>query len=89
MLGHKLNKDKFLEEMQKRGWILHDSLHTWIRPASRSQQEAEQNWVDAIVASIDCPFEASSHIVTGNTKVEVDDQGVHISPRTSETLKNA
>ena len=79
---HKLNKDKFLEEMQKRGWILHDSLHTWIRPASRSQQEAEQNWVDAIVASIDCPFEAT-------TKVEVDDQGVHISPRTSETLKNA
>jgi hypothetical protein len=79
---HKLNKDKFLEEMQKRGWILHDSLHTWIRPASRSQQEAEQNWVDAIVASIDCPFEAT-------TKVEVDDQSVHISPRTSETLKNA
>jgi len=81
-MKHKLNKDKFLEEMQKRGWILHDSLHTWIRPASRSQQEAEQNWVDAIVASIDCPLEP-------HTKVEVDDQGVHISPRTSETLKNA
>ena len=81
-MKHSLNKDKFLAEMQKRGWILHDSLHTWIRPASRSQQEAEQNWVDAIVASIDCPFEAC-------TKVEVDDQGVHISPRTSETLKNA
>jgi hypothetical protein len=58
---HTLNKDKFLNEMQKRGWTFSDS-HGWLAPTDRSntKQSMEQAWVDAIVASVDCPFEEHS-----------------------------
>ena len=60
MATHTLNKQKFQAEMEKRGWQLDEATHSWLRPLGRSQREAEQNWVDAILASIDCQHEKVS-----------------------------
>ena len=78
---HKINKDKFLAEMQNRGWRLDEHTHSWIRPGARTQREAEQNWVDAILASIDCPHETQLSAATTTQ--------VPFPKSTSETLKNA
>jgi len=55
MSEHKLNKVKFLAEMEKRGWVFNDKLAVWIRPASRTQRDAEANWIDSILTAIECP----------------------------------
>lgn len=56
-MTHKLDKDLFLKEMEKRGWKIDEPTHTWLRPLGRTQAEAEKNWIDAILASISCPLE--------------------------------
>jgi hypothetical protein len=54
---HTLNKDRFLIEMKKRGWTFSDS-HGWLAPVgAHTKQTMEQNWIDSIIESIDCPFE--------------------------------
>ena len=52
--NHKLNKAKFLEAMLKRGWIY--SGVGWLIPVNRTRREAEQDFVDCIEESIECPY---------------------------------
>jgi hypothetical protein len=49
---HKLNREKFLAEMEKRGWKL-DGLG-WIVPEGRRIHQRESDWLASILLAIEC-----------------------------------
>ncbi len=49
---HKLNKDKFLAEMEKRGWKL--DPNGWIVPEGRRLHQHESDWLASILLAIEC-----------------------------------
>ena len=50
--NHKLNKDKFLAEMEKRGWKL--DPNGWIVPEGRRIHQRESDWLASILLAIEC-----------------------------------
>jgi len=52
MPKHTLNEEKFIAEMEKRGWRL-DDAYGWIKMSSTKRQ-MEQEWRDSIIAAIEC-----------------------------------
>jgi hypothetical protein len=54
---HTLDKNHFLFAMTKRGWTYSDS-HGWLAPTGRhTRATMEQDWIDSILESVDCPHE--------------------------------
>jgi hypothetical protein len=49
---HKLNKDKFIAEMAKRGWQL--DPNGWIIPEGRRIHQRESDWLASILLAIEC-----------------------------------
>jgi hypothetical protein len=49
---HKLNKDKFIAEMGKRGWQL--DPNGWIIPEGRRIHQRESDWLASILLAIEC-----------------------------------
>ena len=53
-MTHRLNKQKFQQSMERRGWIMDAPTHSWIRPNGLTQATAEQDWIDAILEAVEC-----------------------------------
>lgn len=49
---HTINRDKFLTEMQRRGWKL-DNVG-WIVPEGRRMHDKEADWYQSILAAVEC-----------------------------------
>jgi hypothetical protein len=49
---HRLNKDKFIAEMARRGWQL--DPNGWIIPEGRRIHQRESDWLASILLSIEC-----------------------------------
>jgi hypothetical protein len=49
---HRINKDKFLAEMEKRGWKL-DPVG-WVVPEGRRIHQRESDWLASILLAIEC-----------------------------------
>lgn len=49
---HKISRDKFLAEMQRRGWRMDGN--GWIVPEGRRQHDKEADWYQSIVIAIEC-----------------------------------
>jgi hypothetical protein len=49
---HRINKDKFVAEMAKRGWTL--DPNGWIVPEGRRIAQRESDWLASILLSIEC-----------------------------------
>lgn len=56
---HKLNKDKFIAEMSKRGWQL--DPNGWIIPEGRRIHQRESDWLASILLSIECECPHEAH----------------------------
>jgi hypothetical protein len=54
---HKLNKTKIHEELARRGWTVNQYL-AHEAPLNRSPAEQEEDWVQAVLAGIECELEA-------------------------------
>jgi len=49
---HKLNREKFIAEMARRGWKLDEV--GWIVPEGRRIHQRESDWLASILLSIEC-----------------------------------
>lgn len=49
---HKLNREKFIAEMAKRGWQL--DPNGWIIPEGRRIHQRESDWLASILLAIEC-----------------------------------
>lgn len=60
---HKINREKFLAEMQGRGWTL--DPNGWIVPEGRRQHDKEADWYTSMILAIECecPHEAPTESV--------------------------
>jgi hypothetical protein len=58
--NHKISRDKFLAEMERRGWKMDGN--GWIVPEGRRQHDKEADWYQSILAAIECecPHAAAS-----------------------------
>jgi hypothetical protein len=56
---HRINKDKFLAEMEKRGWKL-DPLG-WVVPGGRRIHQRESDWLASILLAIECECPRNQH----------------------------
>ena len=50
---HRIDKDRFLAQMNTKGWCL-DSNGSWIVPPNRRIHQREVDWLEAIVGAIEC-----------------------------------
>jgi hypothetical protein len=57
---HTLNKDRFLEEMQARGWKF-DDVYGWLAPQVKglTKRMMEQHWIESILGAVECPHDRS------------------------------
>jgi hypothetical protein len=49
---HRLNREKFIAEMAKRGWQL--DPNGWIIPEGRRIHQRESDWLASILLAIEC-----------------------------------
>lgn len=73
-MTHRLNKQKFQDAMERRGWIMDAPTHSWIRPNGLTQAAAEQDWIDAILEAVECEPEPATQIQL-NTSKSIDSAG--------------
>jgi hypothetical protein len=67
MIKHRLNKEIFLKEMEKRGWKI--DPNGWIVPEGRRTAQREADWTESIIACIECSHEKKEN-GTKNTSSE-------------------
>lgn len=70
---HRINRDKFFQEMKRRGWIL-DGEVGWLIPSGRRSHDREVDWYESLLASIECPHEAAAK-ETGDAATGSGDTG--------------
>jgi len=56
-MKHILDKDRFQAELENRGWSLSAFGGDWVAPMYMTRKRMEQDWIDAILASVHCPHE--------------------------------
>lgn len=56
--NHTLNKEKVEDFLKRRGWK-RGPHKEWITPSVYEWNQAEKDWIDAILQGIECKFEQS------------------------------